>query len=203
MSAVKRQAIRTGGWHNPSRGGERKYYDSAVVATTLAAAGTFVLPGLLNPMVPGSGANNRIGRKVVMKSLYIRWTANLQPTSTGGSPIRMIIFYDKQANAAQANATDLLVQNLFQSPNNLDNRDRFVVIADQTSDTVSVGNNYSIAGQCYKKINLETIYNAGSAGTIGDIQSGALYVTFAQTNGNVGTAQPQITWYARLRYEDN
>jgi len=30
--------------------------------------------------------------------------------------------------------------------------------------------------KCYKKLNVETIYNAGNAGTIADINSGALYV---------------------------
>lgn len=200
MSAVKRQSIRTGGWANPARMGERKFKD-VNNSPSLALAATFTTPVLLNGIVPGSDAGNRIGRKVIWKTIYLRMVASLAPTSVGGAPVRVIIFYDKQANATAAAVTDLLVTDNFVSPNNLNNRDRFVVITDQVMDPISTGDQFSVSMECFKKINLETVFNSGSAGTVGDITSGAIYIMFAQS-GAVTTAAPGVTYYARLRFDD-
>ena len=45
------------------------------------------------------------------------------------------------------------------------------------------------------------MYNAGVAGTIGDITTGSLYVLIGN-NGTFATAQPIITYETRVRYED-
>jgi len=41
--------------------------------------------------------------------------------------------------------------------------------------------------KCYKKLNVETIYNAGNAGTIADINSGALYVFWIGTQAGAAS----------------
>jgi len=203
MGPIARQAIRTGGWANPSQGPELKFVESG---TTLTASGsTFTAPGattLMNGLANGSDASTRIGRKVVLKSLYVRWSYSLAATSVGGSPARIIIFFDKQANAFAPNNTDVLAASEFNRPNNLSNRDRFITLYDHITPTVSANGEYSVAGSCYKKLNLETIFNQGTAGTIGDITSGSIYIMFAQ-NGKITTAEPTLTWYGRIRYSDN
>lgn len=202
LSGTTQQAMRTGGWASPSRAGagELKFVDTTNALVTLGA-GTLAVGALCNGIVPGSGANNRIGRKIVMKSVLIRWSVALQATTVGGGSVRMMLVYDKQANATAPAVTDVLVQNTFTSPNNLSNRDRFVVLWDEVTDSISINNNYSISGKFYKKLNLETMYNAGTAGTIGDITSGSLYVLIGN-NGGFTTAQPQITYETRVRYLD-
>lgn len=201
MSAVKRQSIRTGGWHNPSRGGELKFIDNGASTALTFGVATFVTPILLNGCAPGSDATNRIGRKINMKSVYVRAVLSLGATTTVGSPVRMIIFYDKQANAFAPNVTDLLSADDFTRPNNLNNRDRFVVICDQVTAVASVAGDPVATIEVYKKINLETIFNAGTAGTVGDMTSGSLWLTFAQT-GQAGTANAQFKWYSRVRFDD-
>lgn len=204
-SSTVRQAKRTGGWANPSRGGELKFTDTTATNAITFGVATFNAPGpttLLNGLVPDSTATGRIGRKIVMKSLYFRYFASLAATSTGGSPMRFIIVYDKQANAQAPGVTDLLLANDFLSPNNLSNRDRFVVLVDQTTDPIGTGSNYSVSGTVFKRINLETMFNAGTAGTIGDITSGSVYMIVAQ-NGFIGTANCTFQWRCRIRYDDN
>lgn len=205
MGPIARQSMRTGGWSNPTRSGELKFADTSGAGTLNFGSLVFAAPGpttLLNGLVPDSTATGRIGRKIVMKSLYLRWQASIGATSTGGSPVRIIVVYDKQANTQAPATSDILLQDAFLSPNNLSNRDRFVVLCDELTEPLATGNNFSIAGTVYKKLNLETMYNQGNAGTIGDITSGSVYILWAHA-GTIGTANGQFNWRCRIRYSDN
>ena len=124
-------------------------------------------------------------------------------TSTLGSPVRIIVFYDKQANAQAPAVTDVLLADAFPSPNNLSNRDRFVVLADIVTEPIGVATGVYVANfEIYKKLNLETMFNAGTAGTIGDITSGSVYIMAAQA-GAIATAAPTFTFRSRIRYTDS
>jgi len=201
LSSMNQQAMRVGGWSNPSQGGELKFLDSSMNDDPLLASGAFTAGTLLNGLVPGSTASQRIGRKVTIKSLLVRYSWGLATTSTGGSPLRILIVYDKQANAVAPAITDILLTDTFHSANNLSNRDRFVTISDIITDPVSTGDSFAVAGVIYKKLNLETMYNAGTAGTIGDISSGSIYMFVAQT-GRIATASPEFSSTVRIRYTD-
>lgn len=192
---------------SPASGGELKFTDVSGTGTAMGlASGAFTTPGptfLLNGLVPDSTATGRIGRKIAMKSLYIRADFRLAATSTAGGMFRMIVFYDKQANANAPAVTDLLLADAFLSPNNLSNRDRFVVLVDEVTSPVSVQGDFATQLIRFKKnLNLETMFNAGTAGTIGDITSGSIYIMFAQ-NSTIGTAAPTVNWRSRIRYTDN
>ena len=200
LGPINQQALRTGGWANPSAGGELKFVDnSATTSTNLATTWSAAI--LLNGLANGSDASTRIGRKVTMKSLLVRYVASLQAGSTQGSPVRILIIYDKQANAAAPGITEILLADDFRSPNNLSNRDRFVTLADTITDPIAVNGTFSVAGVIYKKFSLETMFNQGTAGTIGDITSGSVYMFVSQT-GTAGVAAPQVLWRSRIRYTD-
>jgi len=197
---IARQAKRTGGWANPSRGGELKFVDTTIT-TAVPINGTFNAGTLLNGMANGSDASTRIGRKVNIKSLLLRWSFRLSTTTTAGGNIRFIVVYDKQSNAAAPVITDILLADAFDSPNNLSNRDRFVTLMDVITPAIGTSGDYAVAGVGYKRLNLETMFNAGSAGTIGDITSGSIYVFAASSNSFLTTALVQLT-RARIRYSD-
>lgn len=201
-SGVVAQAIRTGGWANPSRQGELKFIDVSTGGTLTFASDAFFAPILLNGCTQGSDATNRIGRKINIKSLYVRWEAHAGTTTTQGSPVRVIIAYDKQANAGAFGKTDLLLADDVLSPNNLSNRDRFVVLYDELSDTVANNAKPTVCGTCYKKLNLETLFNSGNAGTIGDIQTGSIYIMAAWHGTSVGTANGAFNFRSRIRFVD-
>jgi len=200
----KSLALRTGGWSNPTRGPELKFKDGGTTTNLTAGAVNWATMGatlLLNGLVPDSTASGRIGRKVTLKSVYIRCSPSMNTTSVGGSPFRILVVYDKQANAALPAVTDILLTDDHNSQNNLSNRDRFITVADVMSDTVSAGGDYSTTCVIYKKLNLDVAFNAGTAGTVGDITSGALYVLFSM-NGNILTGNPYVKWVSRVRYTD-
>jgi len=205
LGAVASRSMGVGGWASRKSSGELKFVD-VTASNTLQTGGAFTAPSsttLLNGLVPGTTATTRIGRKVVLKSLYLRWNLRLNTTTTGGTPARVIIFYDKQANAAAPAVTDLLEANTFNSQNNLSNRDRFVVLCDVVTEPVAVAGPFCVAGTIYKKLNLETMFNAGTAGTIADITSGSVYIMYAAAASATATLGPEFDWRCRIRYQDN
>jgi len=167
---------------------------------------------LLAIPVLGSDMNQRIGRKIHMRSLYIRGTLQRESYAAGNHPAclcRLIVVYDKQPNGAAPIMTDILNAADSVAHLNLNNRDRFQIIKDKQwsldawSLNETVGQFMGLSGRCaypvkiYKKLNLETIYNA-SAGSIADITSGALWLV---TIGNTADGG-NFSLTSRVRYDD-
>lgn len=200
-SSFVRQSKATGGWASYGRKPELKFVDTVNNTSPTAAVATFGTGVLLNGMATGATASDRIGRRVVIKSLLMRYQFAMTDTSTFGSPIRILIVYDKQANAAAPAITDILLTDHFSSQNNLSNRDRFVTICDVITTELGNQGQFNSAGVVYKKLNLETMFNGGSAGTIADITSGSLYMFVAQT-GRIGVLGPSQATRIRVRYDD-
>lgn len=192
---------------------ERKYFDHNPAAYTVDAAGGFKL---LHLPVLGSDYNNRIGRKTIVKSLYIRGYIALKvavlstTASTVAQSARLIIFIDNQPNGALPAATDLLVQARPEAQLNPNYRDRFRVIKDKVfvydpyirdnTNHFAAMNRTIYPIKCYKKLNLETIFNGTNGGTIGDINSGALYMFYIADQ----VSPDDITMYVstRVRFDD-
>lgn len=197
--------LRTGGWRGvPGRRGELKYVDKSQPDTAVPEAGTLYL---LNGLVPGTGASQRIGKKAVMKSLQFRCA------TSGGAPgavpfqgfVRYLFVYDRQSNATAPTVANILEASIGSSMMNMDNRDRFLVLADKQFAIDQNGGNQSSQCKMYRKINLPTIFNAGTAGTIADITSGSVYLLTIATQGfsSGATNSPYCTFYTRIRFDDS
>jgi len=196
---------------------EKKVSDTDTTVQDINTTGDFQL---LCAPTPGSDMTNRIGRKIRIKSVYIRGDLRQQAASAlsvnvGSYPLlaRMIIFVDNQPNGAAPALTDILKEALSSSQLNLNNRDRFKVLCDKqwaldpylNVDTATQSR--GAVGRCiqaikvYKKLDIETIFNAGTAGTVADINTGALYMLWVGNNaasGNDGIA----TVSTRVRFSD-
>lgn len=86
----------------------------------------------------GTLENERIGRKIILRSVGIRFEVILPAssglsaiTATGGDVLRIIIYVDKQANGANASVSDLLESNELNSFYNLANKNRFQILANK------------------------------------------------------------------------
>lgn len=220
---------RTAGFRNPVRV-EYKCVDITMnnqPVTPGATAPTSARFMLLNGLKPGSGINERIGRRILMKSLYVRGTV-YGPNGSKTPPfnVRMICILDKQANAVQPQITDILREfdknsgavTDYSTPVNISNAARFSVVLDKTftgqnySTDIATGPNFSAGTKpvrIYKKMNLFTQYNEGTSGGVADITSGALYLIFMVDidalfpTGSIAEAdKPKIDLTARLRYID-
>lgn len=207
---------RTGGWNRTtatSMKSEKKVIDlnAAIYAFSITSGPPTAV--LLNGCVAGSQNYNRIGRKIEVKSIQIRMSiqATTPDTSAYDAICRFIIVYDKTPNGAAATWSNIIQsQNIAGTTSsavtdmiNLDNRDRFIIVRDKLftlgyqSATVA-GQPTTVDYSDYVKCNYETVFNAGSAGTVGDIQSGALLMFFASNNAGYSA-------YAsfRVRFREN
>lgn len=179
---------------------------------------TFIL---LNAMRLGTDFYQRVGRKIVMKSLRV--TGIIVPSgsvATSASYMRMMVVYDKQSNGAAPAITDIITDvngsgatgtNSY-AGKNLNYRDRFVILRDHAmlGPIVSAGgaiSTYSIDPAAkdngylidwYIPMDHEVVYRA-DVGSISDIATGGLYVIFY---GSTATASWEFQGRARLRYKD-
>jgi len=204
--ALGTTGLRTGGWRGvPGRRGELKYVDTLNAADT-TAGGVLVL---LNGLAPGTGASQRIGKKCHFRSMLLRY--NLGANASGATAFqgftRIMVFLDTQSNATAPTVAQLLETVTASSPMNMDNRDRFKVLYDQG---VSMSQAPTSSSDCrfikiYKKMNITTIFNNGTAGTVADITSGSIYLLSISEQAGAGAAPtsfPRYDFICRLRYDD-
>jgi len=182
-------------WQPP----EQKYVDVNANATGASNAGNIVL---LNGIANGNGVSERIGRKVTMTSSYIKMTFDISGAGVNTMTWRVMLVYDAQPNQLAFTLANLLqsgaaVTNTI-SALNLDNRDRFNVLLDKTFTAVKGTDTGKAICKLYKKMKLNTIYDA-TGGTIADITTGALcLVVIAESTD----AAAQYNYYVRTRYVD-
>lgn len=188
----------------PTSTKELKAFDVDSATYAINDAGTFQL--LMSPVL-GTDIDDRVGRKTLMKSVYIRGAVaryealDANPGNQGprrALQARFILFVDHQPNAAAPATVDLLKQSLVTSQLNLNNRERFTILKDKlfcfdplvtvttATQAQAAASNQIQNFKCYKKLNQQTTYNAGNAGTIADINTGALYM-FWISNGPIAS----------------
>lgn len=203
----------------PYRGSvtEKKTYDIDTAVYQVNTTGSFTL--LCIP-VTGADFTNRVGRKIYIDSVYIRGQVRTEAAAATAAvavpPIlaRMIIFVDHQPNAATPAVTDLLKEALSQSQLNLNNRDRFTICCDKyfqlgfyaynTTATTSnaTGDNQAFSIRKYKKVKVETIFNATNGGSIADITSGALYMFWIGNTAAGANTDANASVSTRVRFRD-
>lgn len=180
----KTLAMRTGGYNvarlaAPSNRPELKYKDTAVGVTDLIVAGSI---SLLNGIQTGTGASERVGKKIQLKSINLKLsvfdeTANVGPR---GVIFRFLCVYDAQSNGQAFALTDLFEAISESGPipsiamYNVSNAERFKVLIDYKASIVNTTSNAFKPLSFYKKINLPVSYGANTS-QIGSIQSGSLF----------------------------
>lgn len=203
-----------------ARGTETKSLD--LYDTNYALNQTAVITPL-NLMRAGSSFNNRIGRRIEMKSVRITGRLEAVRTCPVEDYIRIMIVYDRQTNGGIPALADI-VQDVLEdattvssvySGSALNNRDRFVILRDKRIPVPSLtwtagvitnpgfDNSTEFGIDMFVKLKgLLTQYRADSApGVIGDIATGSLLlVTFGgQIAGSEGW---RASLTSRLRFND-
>ncbi len=207
----RRQAgyLRVGGYfgrYNKGAFQELKFHDVDFDNNALTTAGE-ILPSL-NLIAQGVGQSQRLGRKVLLKSLHMRgmWFVANGTDPSGCSAIsRIIVYCDKQANGAAATVAGILQTADFQSFRNLENQGRFKVLYDKTNrlqreaaGSAIVFANVKHYMKLNKKLNIPILFD-GATGAITEMccnNIGILTITDTVTNIVAGF-QCKI----RLRFE--
>lgn len=205
---VKTRAMKSFSFVKPVQGrmagnvGELK--DITILQTANFVAGsTVAVVSNINPVSQGVSQIQRIGRRIVMKSLYIRFTARLAPTTSGTAACRVVILYDKQANGtAPATTTVPFLTDQVSSPNNLSYSSRFVTIIDEMVPCLGTAGPQSASFERWRSINLPVEFNTNNNGDITDIATGSLLM-YVWQDGGLTVAAPASQIYTRIRFVDN
>ena len=102
-----------------------------------------------------------------MKSLFMRIQILFSSTTNASETVRLIVFVDRQANgSATAPTTAQLLEGGTTSGNvprqlNLDNKDRFTVLADRHY-ALSANGNRAIVDKIYTPMNLKVTYGSAN-----------------------------------------
>ena len=184
---------------------EKKTVDTDSVSYNADTTGT---SQLLNGVATGTDFTDRIGRKIILKSLQVQGWVQPIDDSTGFALCRLLVVYDMQSNGAAPAITDILKSATSEANINLNNRDRFKILFDKRFMIGKVTNTttqtYAASPTCfkvqlYRKLNLETLYN-GTTNAVGSIATGAVY---AWVIGNLGAnAGGFMTLSTRIRFVD-
>lgn len=206
---------------------ERKYFDTPGGVYRVNTNGRFILAHV---PVLGTDYNNRIGRKTIAKSIYLRGEILLQPCRqleanpnteriVNGQQARLIIFIDSQPNGALPLVNDLLIEAEPLGQLNPNNRDRFRILkdkvyvfdpfiyrpnanADPSRNSITCFNRTAYPIKIFKKMNVETVFNMGVAQTIGDINTNALYVFFIGNHLADADLETTAKISMRVRFDD-
>ncbi len=174
---------------------ERKFVDTQIVNTAMAATGTITQ---LTNLAQGLTDVTRIGNKVTVVGVYLSYMQNSNITTN----TRVLLVQDKQTNGAIYTAGDLLqdatAQDIIVSPKNADFNRRFRCFIDK---------NYSFSVNCagtrfYKKfikMNIPMRYDA-NVGDITDLQSSSLSLFVATETAGAAVVN---TVFCRVYYIDS
>lgn len=172
---------------------EQKNYDLSVAVPAIAAAYQFSTVQLITGMAQGVGTGQRVGRRVVLTKMIIRWRQI-------GPQGRFCVIYDQQPNGVLPAITDIFDINDQNGLNNLNNSDRFMVLHDEYIIAQSIYDTTTgvTAGKwVYKREPLQQVWS-GTTGTIADLSTGAIYVVWAGAAIVAGS----FTYRSRVRFSD-
>lgn len=187
---------------------ETGFVDLAVAGYNEDTTGSIAL---IATVAQGASVNQRVGKKIVLKSLQMHGFQQNGSTAFINDAAILIV-YDKRPTGSLPSVTDILVSANSNAFNNDANSGRFRIIKriDNTligPITASVATSQltecsAVNTDAFVKLKgLPVVYKAAGTGAIGDIEEGALYVV---TVGNVaaGTAAATAFLSFRTRFID-
>lgn len=175
------------------------------VLSTLAptTTGTF---SCLNAMAQGTTKITRVANMISATSVQLRGRITVDAAATFSPIVRIVIFWDQQANAG-APTTALLfdagvITPLVSSPYNHDNSKRFKILYDKrfvVEGQPALTSLNSKLMEKYIKLSRNTKYNTTGGATFADITTNSLWL-FAVSND--ATNSPAVVIGSRLYFKD-
>lgn len=191
-------------------GKEIKTYDRSNV--NLGAPGVYNNPVILamnlptevvlNDMAQGSGFNQRIGNKVMIKSVEIK--AFISATINYSGVVRLVLAWDSQANSLGPSWNNMMDLQQAATLCSVDPSffERYRVIVDKTQVMEFDEENNTCYFHEYRKINKNALYTGagGGLGNYANIATGSITAFFISDVAAVGAIG--VGYFSRIRYVD-
>lgn len=191
---------------SPRRAKEWKWFDLVMSNTGNAVSGVIV--PTLNSIPQGTDVSSRIGNKITVKSIHLKFSSFLDNTLTAGlfsgGNVRTIVYCDKQCNGAAATPGEIMATSTIVGHYNVNEEDRFVILKDTTKhiqlEAVTTANTAQsiIYQDIYIKCNIDIQYSLPNAG-ISFVSSNNLGVLFFSDTASINV----VSGTARIRYTDD
>lgn len=203
-------------------GVEKKFIDTerdaAIVPTVAGSEADPTAALCLNAIEQGDGPSQREGRKATIQSVELRGSVTFNTGTTAAALengcVRVLLVRDKQTNAAQLNAEDVLLDPAAASLDawalrNLESGSRFEILADrvlvaqpksvgQTAAGTYASGNVIVPFHFYKKLNFVTNYSAtANPPTVAQIVDHSLHVIMISSSPNIDATG---RYFARVRF---
>lgn len=228
VTSITNSGMRTGGfipqgWRRSANVVELKSVDNWNAGISCGAAGSI---NLMNGIATGSSFYNRVGRQIKMKSFQIKAFFRSNTQFSDQTYVRIALVYDAQSNGVAPTLTDLwtdysatgATQTTPTSGINLNNRDRFRILMEETVNlpqvgiqttndigTVNTGPGSSPGAKelcLHKYINLKGLVTnfKSDTNTVGDISTGGLFLV--TLGSSTFTAPWTLVFSTRVRFYD-
>lgn len=158
----------------------------------------------INALSEGNSYNTRVGAKIAITSLELRWYSQAIPFTGTDQVHRVCCFADRQANGTLPAANSYLLNPTVTAFRNLNFRRRFKTIFDRTYVCNAAPEPYDTKYfHVYIKFRKPIIaeYNSGNTGTIADIITNSLIVGFI--GNKTDTLAGNLYGNCRIRYTDS
>lgn len=190
---------------------ELKWFDTIKASTQPSNSGT-LLNGSLNLIAQGTDQDDRVGRKVTVKSVELRGQTRLLSNNNAaalGDHIRVVVFIDHQHNQDSTGAAwlDIFDDADINSFRRLDNEKRFTLLVDKVIDlnaycALDTAVATVVSGEVIKSFHFWRrcdcqLEFSGTSGAITELTSNNIGV-IAIADG----ISPYIGYTARIRYTD-
>lgn len=193
----------------PPTGPELKFLDTTISSVMTATGSVPATGGQLNLIAQGTTESQRIGRKVVIKSIHILGTclSVFGVTAAPAAVAYMVLVWDKQCNGAAAAVTDVFTSaDLSTSLPNMANNERFIIIKrfkfrmyPQAGVSGAFGD-LSIPIKYYRKCNIPVEFSS-TTGAITEIKSNNLFLLTGLSSSTAASVV-QIAAKCRIRFDD-
>jgi len=200
---------RFGGPRRLGRPVEQKFFDTilTMVPSGTVASTTNATGGLNVGIAQGFRAVDRIGSKIVIKSIQMKLACSMGPGATSGDMCHFFLIQDTQANGAYPVAGDVFTQIGVVSAGlhmrNIENGARFKILKHLT---FKLNSDAGVAGafdgdyqqqDLFIKCNIPISYSS-TTGAINEIKSNNIFVVRGSTGAVAG-----FDGVARIRYQDS
>ncbi len=214
---AKRGYLRTGGFYGrlggeTVRGRELKFLDAQTIGLISVNPVGNILISSHQVVVQGNGPNERIGRKITVRSLEVRGTIQTRSTIVlveFEQRARIVFVLDKQANGAVGSIDEVLnfgAGTQLDSFRNLENASRYRILYDKTLDmnpqvTAGVASGPQSKNFMFKKkLNIPIEYDQSATdGSLSTQRSNNIFSFAFAENLN---ADVEISYTFRIRYSD-
>lgn len=215
MSLAQRRGLQVGavGTNAP----ELKNFDQSFSLTVSTSLFGWSALRLLNGIDQGTNKNQRIGNKWDMKSIQARFFIDFDGAVTapaGLGPIRVVLIWDQAPNGGTALSTDVFISSSdINTPLNLDNSDRFVILLDRLypqhnsgTSNGQLGTQSFIEDSFFKSFGPKgwRVHQNGAIGGAGSMNTGALYIAYCTTARahSATVVNVRLNAYTRVRFTD-